>query len=153
VSLFKQAHDENHPHLASFYNNIGVIYRKQQKYLEALDFYEKSLAIRKKHLPSDHPDLGGSYNNIACVHCCLGRSDLALEHYNRSLEISLKSLPAQHPDVAMTYENMGLAYEVRGELEQALTLFQTPSIMYERFESPYERKRFSIRQALEYLVK
>ncbi len=92
--------------------------------MEALDFYEKSLAIRKKHLPSDHPDLGGSYNNIGIVHDCLGHSDLALEHYNRSLEIRLKSLPAQHPDVAATYKNMGLVNEDQGELKHALTLLQ-----------------------------
>ncbi len=144
VSLFKQAHDENHPHLASFYNNIGIIYQEQQKYLEALDFYEKSLAIWKKHLPSDHPDLGSSYNNIGIVHDCLGHSDLALEHYNRSLEIKVKSLPAQHPTIATAYENMGLVYEHKGELEQALTLLQTASTMYEGFQGPYVRKRVEI---------
>ncbi len=133
VSLFQQAHDDNHPHLASFYNNIGIIYDEQQKYVEALDFYEKSLAIDRKHLPSDHPDLGGSYNNIGVVHYCLGHYDIALEHYNRSLEIKMKSLPAQHPDVAMTYKNMGLVYEGKGELEQALTLLQRASTIYERF--------------------
>jgi tetratricopeptide (TPR) repeat protein len=86
--------------------------------LEALDFYEKSLAIKKKHLPSDHPDLSGSYNNIGIVHYCLGHYDLALEYLNRSLEIRLKSLPAQHPTIAMTYENMGFVHEDNGELEQ-----------------------------------
>jgi tetratricopeptide (TPR) repeat protein len=107
--------------MAMFYNNIGIIYYEQQKYLEALDFYEKSLAIWKKHLPSDHPALGSSYNNIGAVHDCLGHYDLALEHYNRSLENRLKSLPAQHPHVAMTYTNMGLVYEDKRELEQRLT--------------------------------
>jgi tetratricopeptide (TPR) repeat protein len=104
--------------MAMFYNNIGIIYQKQQKYLEALDFYEKSLAIQKKDLPSDHPHLGSSYNNIGAVHRCLGHSDLALEHYNRSLEIKIKSLPAQHPDVAATYANMGLVYEHKSELNR-----------------------------------
>ncbi len=103
--------------MAMFYNNIGIIYDEQQKYLEALDFYEKSLAIDRKHLPSDHPDLGGSYNNIGIVHRCLGHYDLALEHYNRSLEIKVKSLPAQHPTIAATYMNMGLVYEDKGELK------------------------------------
>ncbi|CAF4945942.1 unnamed protein product, partial [Rotaria socialis] len=93
------------------------IYDEEKKYFEALDFYEKSLALRRKHLPPDHPDLGGSYNNIGIVHWCLGHYDLALDHYNRSLKISLKSLPAQHADIASTYVNMGLAYEDKDELE------------------------------------
>ncbi|CAF4579073.1 unnamed protein product, partial [Rotaria socialis] len=96
--------------------------REENKYFEALDFYEKSLGIQEKHLPPDHPDLGGSYNNIGIVHWCLGHYDLALDYYNRSLKIRLKSLPAQHPDIASTYENMGLVYENKGEFEQALIL-------------------------------
>ncbi|CAF4318496.1 unnamed protein product, partial [Rotaria magnacalcarata] len=92
------------------------IYDEEKKYFEALDFYEKSLDIWKKHLPADHPDLGGSYNNIGIVHRCLGHSDLALDHYNRSLKIRLKSLPAQHPHIASTYENIGLVYEDKVEL-------------------------------------
>jgi len=85
-----------------------------------------------------------SYKNIACVHFCLGHSDLALEHYNRSLEIKVKSLPAQYPTIATTYENMDLVYEHKGELEQALTLLQTASTMYEGFQGSYVRKRVEI---------
>ncbi|CAF4386216.1 unnamed protein product, partial [Rotaria sordida] len=33
-------------------------------YSKALEFYEKSLKIREKALPSNHPDLAQSYNNI-----------------------------------------------------------------------------------------
>ncbi|CAF4857806.1 unnamed protein product, partial [Rotaria socialis] len=88
----------------------------EKKYFEALDFYEKSVAIHGKHLPPDHPDLGSSHNNIGGVHHCLGHYDLALDHYNRSLKIKLKSLPAQHPSIASTYENMGLVYEDKDEL-------------------------------------
>ena len=106
--------------MASFYNNIGIIYREEEKYFEALDFYEKSLAIQEKHLPADHPDLGASYNNIGGVHDCLGHYDLALDHYNRSLQISLKSLPGQHPDIASTYANMGLLYENKDKLKETL---------------------------------
>ncbi|CAM4959035.1 unnamed protein product [Rotaria socialis] len=140
VSLFKQAHDESHPHLASFYNNIGTIYQKEKKYFEALEFYEKSLAIDNKHLPPDHPDLGTSYNNIGTVHRGLGHYDLALDHCNRSLKIRLKSLPAQHPSIAMTYENIGLVYEDKVELKQALTYMKKAQTIYEvalPFNHPY----------------
>jgi tetratricopeptide (TPR) repeat protein len=123
--------------MAMFYNNIGIIYYEEEKYLEALDFYKKSLAIHVKHLPPDHPDLGSSYNNIGIVHRCLGHSDLALEHYNRSLEISLKSLPAQHPTFAVTYTNIGLGYEDKSELnryqhcfESVLSLFSDNQIAF-----------------------
>ncbi|CAF3481666.1 unnamed protein product, partial [Rotaria socialis] len=142
-SLFKQAHDENHPHLASFYNNIGLIYQEEKKYFEALDFYEKSLAIWRKHLPPDHPDLGSSHNNIGGVHHCLGHYDLALDHYNRSLKIKLKSLPAQHPSIASTYENMGLVYEDKDELEYVLTFSQsTPISLFHFFCSGIQTKFF-----------
>ncbi|CAF4246249.1 unnamed protein product, partial [Rotaria sordida] len=54
----------NHPHLASSYNNIGVVYKNMGDYSKALEFYEKAHKIREKALPPNHPDLATSYNNI-----------------------------------------------------------------------------------------
>ena len=89
------------------------------------------LSIEAKHPPDGHPDFGMSHNNIATVYHRLGVYDLAFEHYNRSLETRLRSLPNRHPDIVATYKNMGLMHESKDELEQALTLLQKASIIYE----------------------
>jgi tetratricopeptide (TPR) repeat protein len=88
--------------MAHSYSNIGLVDQEQDKYLEALKFYEKSLAIKQKHLPPYHSSLSTAYNNIGLVHYSLKEYDAALEHYDQSLEIQLKSLPSQHSDIAMS---------------------------------------------------
>ena len=40
LSLFKEAHNENHEWMTSFYNNIALIYHVKKKYRLALKFYE-----------------------------------------------------------------------------------------------------------------
>ncbi|CAM4750545.1 unnamed protein product [Rotaria magnacalcarata] len=45
---------------------------------------EKSLAIKKIHVPAEHPDLSASYNNIGSIHYYVDHYDLALKYYDRS---------------------------------------------------------------------
>ncbi|CAF4309217.1 unnamed protein product, partial [Rotaria magnacalcarata] len=71
--------------------------------------------------------------------------DVALEYFEQSRKISLKPLPSQHPDVADTYHNMGLAYERKGELEQALQLFKKSQMIYEVALPVYHPKLLDIR--------
>jgi len=71
--------------MADFYNNIAVVYYDQKKYTEALDFYKKSLAIRKQHLPSNHPAIAASHNNIGLVYSNLNKYDIAMSYENIAL--------------------------------------------------------------------
>ncbi|CAF4348036.1 unnamed protein product, partial [Rotaria sp. Silwood2] len=47
-----------------------------------------------------------------------------------SLEILQKSLPCQHPLIAMALKNMGIAYENKGELQQALVHFEKANAIH-----------------------
>ena len=49
------------------YNNIAIVYKKQGKYEEALDYYNKALTIKLNKLGEDHPDVASTYNNIAVL--------------------------------------------------------------------------------------
>ena len=55
---------EEHPDVATSYNNIGAALEAQGKYDEALVYYQKALTIRIKVLGEGHPDVATSYNNI-----------------------------------------------------------------------------------------
>ena len=57
-------------------NNIGVVYEKQTKYPEALEFYNKSLDIRVKVFGPDHPKVarGGAEQNVNYAHFALTRT-------------------------------------------------------------------------------
>ena len=55
ISLKKLGDD--HPDVATTYNNMASVYDNQGKYDEALAMYEKSLSIKLKKLGDDHPDV------------------------------------------------------------------------------------------------
>ncbi|CAF4164299.1 unnamed protein product, partial [Rotaria sordida] len=114
----------NHPDLASFYNNIGAVYRNMGEYSKALTYYEKDLEITLKALPPNHPYFAGSYNNIGLVYDNMGEYSKALSSYERSLEIRKIALPPNHPDLASSYNNIGSVYDNMGEYSKALSSYE-----------------------------
>jgi tetratricopeptide (TPR) repeat protein len=129
IELYK-IHQHNDSNMAHFYNNSAFIYNAQEKYKETLDFNEKALTIREKHLPPNHPDIARSHHCIGNAQYGLSHYDLALEHYNRSLEIQLKSLPPQHPHIAMIYAAIGNVHEAKNKLSAALAYYQNAAAIY-----------------------
>ena len=49
------------------YNNMAVTYHKRRQFDEALEMYQKSLAILRKSLPEDNPQLVLMKKNIDMV--------------------------------------------------------------------------------------
>ena len=49
--------DNEHPNVATSYNNIGSVWRAKGEYDKAIDFYNKALDIFKKFLPLEHPTI------------------------------------------------------------------------------------------------
>ncbi|CAF5026612.1 unnamed protein product, partial [Rotaria socialis] len=85
---------------AFIYHMLGMMKNKQGEYQQAVTFYEKSLAIKRKTLPEDHASLAHTYSNIGAVYNNMGEYSKALEYYEKSLKIREKALPPTHPDLA-----------------------------------------------------
>ena len=64
----KIALPKDHPHLATSYSNIRLVYNDMREYSKALEYYQKSIEIKKIALPKKHSKLATSYNNIALVY-------------------------------------------------------------------------------------
>ena len=111
---------DEHPAVASSYNNIGFIYDVQGDYVQALEYYSKALEIQKKVSGEEHPDVATSYNNIGCIYLYQGDYTLALEYYTKSLEILKEAFGEAHPDVASSYSNIGYIYDSKGDYARAL---------------------------------
>ncbi|CAF1125229.1 unnamed protein product [Adineta steineri] len=109
---------------APLYDQLGSIKRDQGKYEEALTFYEKSLAIDQKILPSNHPNLAISYNNIGLVHKNMRNYSEALSSHEKALEIKQQSLPSNHPNLAISYNNIGIVYKNMGNYTKALFYYE-----------------------------
>ena len=93
-------------------------------YDKALEYYEKSLAIRLKTLGGEHPDMAKSYNNIGIIWKNIGEYDKALEYYEKCLSIELKTLGGEHPDVASSYNNIGIIWKKKGENDKASEYYE-----------------------------
>jgi len=120
--LLKQTTDQKEK--AHIFHQLGFINNHRGEYSKALEYYEKSLEIKKKTLPTNHPSLAQSYNNFGGVYDSMGEYSKALEYYEKSLEILKKTLPANHPLLATSYNNIGSVYKSMGEYSKALEYYE-----------------------------
>ncbi|KAJ1467611.1 Tetratricopeptide repeat-domain-containing protein [Baffinella frigidus] len=65
--------------VAASYDDKAIVCQKQGKLDEALELYEKCLAIRVKFLGPDHPDVVDSCNKMVVVYELQGKPEEALE--------------------------------------------------------------------------
>jgi tetratricopeptide (TPR) repeat protein len=106
------------------YNNIGILCKSKGDLDKAIEYYEKSLAIRLKNLVADHPDIAISYSNIGFTWKSKGDYDKALDNYKKCLAIRLKILDPEHPDLTSLYNNLGSCnYELK-HFSLAIDLFK-----------------------------
>ncbi|CAF4880143.1 unnamed protein product, partial [Rotaria magnacalcarata] len=103
--ILKGACDDNER--AKVYNMLGSFKDEQGEYKDAVEFYERSLEIKRKTLPEDDASLAPTYNNIGLAYNNMGEYSKALEFYERAKQILEISLPPTHPDLATSYNNFG----------------------------------------------
>ena len=115
---------DEHPIVATSYNNIGIVWRSKGECDKALEYYKKCLAIRLKTLGSEHPAVAGSYNNIGLTWYSKGDYDKALEYHEKCLAIRLKTIGSEHPDFARSYNNIGIVWDRKVEYDKALEYYE-----------------------------
>ncbi|CAF1286407.1 unnamed protein product [Adineta steineri] len=120
--LLHQTTDESDK--APIYNQLGSNKYNQGEYPEALEYYEKSLAIDQKTLPSNYPNLAHSYNNIGIVYNNMGDYPKALSFHEKALAFRQQSLPSNHPDLGASYNNIGWVYCNMGDYSKALSYYE-----------------------------
>ena len=64
---------EEHPDVATSYNNLAGLYSDQGRYIEAEPLLIKALELRQRLLGEEHPDVATSYNNLAGLYSDQGR--------------------------------------------------------------------------------
>lgn len=82
VDLITENQDSDHVK-AHALNNIGLIYLKRKEYVEAIDYFRRSLTIREKI---------GFVTGWAGCHCNIGRSQLSLGAISEAKESLLSAL-------------------------------------------------------------
>src|SRR6185437_5066916 len=102
---------------ARAYNNIGVYYYTGSKFLDALDYYQKSALI----LESDNADnelLTSIYNNIAAIEMQIGENDKALQTLKKCIKTDL--ILGKKTYLGNDYNNLGSLFLSLNNTDSAL---------------------------------
>jgi tetratricopeptide (TPR) repeat protein len=103
----------------SLMTNLGVLYSRQNKYAEALQYYEQGI-IQQEATGAVNADLATLYSNAGGMH-------LALHDYNQALNDLFKALAIQQnlnntKSIAFIYSNIGNAYRRAAALNNMSSL-------------------------------
>jgi tetratricopeptide (TPR) repeat protein len=112
---------ENHPYVATSYNNLASLYESTGRYGEAEPLYQKALEIYLEQLGENHPSVATSYNNLASLYESTGRYGEAEPLYQKALEIARNSLGENHPNT-VTISNNFLTMLQQIPLEELLAI-------------------------------
>jgi tetratricopeptide (TPR) repeat protein len=116
-----ESEDKSNPELnAWIWTDLGWINSLEDRWQEALEFYERALSLRRMTLGEEHPDTALSINNIGDYYEATGSSDIAISYYEKALAIRRKVLGNEHPDTAASLSSIGSVYNNRGDLDRAL---------------------------------
>ena len=146
ISLFVDALGDEHPEVATSFNNLGTVYAQQGKYELAMEQFRRAQAIREAVLSPGHPDVGNSLNNIGLVYEDLGDYDLALHHYRQAHDLWLAALGPDNRRVAVALNNIGGILFAQGELDGAYEHYLRVRTIREKLLGPEHRRVVTIRE-------
>jgi len=124
VSVLQTRLGEEHPSVATSYNNLAGLYYSQGRYSDAEPLYQKALELSQRLLGEEHPDVATSYNNLAGLYYSQGRYSDAESLYQKALELWQRLLGEEHPSVATSYNNLAGLYRSQGRYSDAEPLYQ-----------------------------
>ena len=101
---------EAHPNTATALHNIALVYESGGRYEEALEHYERCLAVTRSALGEAHPDTAGALYNIARVYKRQGQFEKALVHFAAAARAYTDSYGSEHYE---TVDALAKASEMR----------------------------------------
>jgi tetratricopeptide (TPR) repeat protein len=118
VSILNESLSENsfkrsgdHPDIADSLYKMAVSYSKLGDEKTAVEYYKKTLEMRKILYIVDHPDIAQSLYGMAVSYERLGNDKTALEYHAKCLEMRHNLYENDHPDVAISLNNISILKE------------------------------------------
>jgi CHAT domain-containing protein/Tfp pilus assembly protein PilF len=101
-------------------NVIGNIHNRQGEYSQALEYYDKSLALRRSL--NDTLGIAQTLGNVGFAYSSRGDYEQALDAYRQSL--ALKETVGDKRGMGNTLNNMGIAYDEEGNYSLAVEYYE-----------------------------
>lgn len=109
------------PRMAT-YTNIGAVLAENGRYPEAVDFYNRALAI--------NPDLPETRANLGAALSALGRDEEALPHLTEALRLSPDPYPAAQRDIGIALAKLKRYDEALTHVTEFVRLTPTANAHY-----------------------
>jgi tetratricopeptide (TPR) repeat protein len=87
---------------------------------KALDFLQKSLAIRSKAHSQEHPDIAETYYDIGEAYYDQNQYQEALDYFEKAYHIWVKIFGLEHPDIAKCKSGSAAALWALNRQEEAI---------------------------------
>ena len=122
---------------AACLNFVGIAYDSLGGYRKAIEYFEKSLAIRDQIFAGrDHPDIAASINNLGVAYVSLDEYRKAIEYFEKSLVMFERLYTwRDHPAIAQSLNNLGVVYGSLGEHYMAIEYFEKSLAIQERIHA------------------
>jgi len=105
--------------MSKSYNNIGVVYHKQDSHDKAFEYHLKALKIKEEL--GDKRGMTLCYINIGIVHANQDSYDEAIEYFLKALKIAEEL--GNKREVSFCYNNIGIIYRKRGSYDKAIEYY------------------------------
>jgi tetratricopeptide (TPR) repeat protein len=110
--------ESDHPHVASTYNNLGVIYESKGDYDKAIEYYTKSLPILLRTFGGEHPYVAASYYNLGAVYKSKKDFPKVIEYLQKAIHIYEKS--EERDNYILAYTRLKEVYIEQKQTDMAI---------------------------------
>jgi tetratricopeptide (TPR) repeat protein len=124
MTIWKDIYGEKHQDVATFLNNLGMVWKKLGDHRKAIDYYQEALTIWKDVHGEKHQGIVTYLNNLGSAWRELGEPRKAIDYYQEALTIWKDVHGEKHEDVATFLNNLGLAWRSLGEPRKAIDYYQ-----------------------------
>lgn len=144
MELCEDIYGRNHRETADAYCYAAKAYTYSElaDKNKALEYFEKSLAVRKEVLGKNHPDTIYIYGSIGDCYCWLDKdTEKRLEYFKVALAMTEEAMGENHPDTASYYASVGNIYlSDFNDPKQALEYYKRALAIREKDISKFNRK-------------
>jgi tetratricopeptide (TPR) repeat protein len=123
LRISEAALDPEHPEVATYANNLGLVLRDLGDYAGARTLLKRALRIDEVAYGPHHPDVASDASNLGSVLSAQGDHAGARALLERALRIDEAALGMNHPTVAIRVNNLGEVLRAQGDYAGAREQF------------------------------
>ncbi len=123
VAMGEKVLGREHPQVASWLNDLGLLYWATGRYEEAEPLEREAIATSEKALGRDHPEVAVRLNNLARLLNDTGRRGEAEPLFREAIAIGEKAFGREHPKVAAWLNNLAILLNETGRNHEAEPLY------------------------------